>query len=120
MPEPVELGVRRGERRRVTVAERHDGDAGREVEVLTALTVVEAAAEPVDERDAGGGIGREERGARDRAHAVTAVSPISAATPLRAADAAASSFGTMPPSNAPPSTSAWARCAAIVCTRRPS
>ena len=37
VPEPVELRVRGGERRRMAVAERDDGDAGGEVEVAAAV-----------------------------------------------------------------------------------
>ena len=41
MPEPVELRVRGGERRRVAVAEPDDGDAADEVEVAAAVGVLE-------------------------------------------------------------------------------
>ena len=52
VPEPVELRVRSGERRRMPVAEPDDGDARREVEVARAGVVDEPAAVAVDERDA--------------------------------------------------------------------
>jgi hypothetical protein len=39
MPEPAELLLRGGERRRVTVTERDDCDPGAEVEVLAAVRV---------------------------------------------------------------------------------
>ena len=87
---------------------------------LPAVGVGKARAEPVDERDPARRIRRQQRALQSDAHAVTAVTPISAATPLRTAAAAASSFGTMPPSKVPSSTSAWACRAAIVCTSRPS
>ena len=44
MPQPVELRVRRGERRGVAVAEPDDGDAGEEVEVALAVGVDEPGA----------------------------------------------------------------------------
>ena len=120
MPEPVELCMRGRQRGRMPVAERHDRDPGGEVEILAAVGIGKARAEPVDEGNPARRIRRQQRVLESDAHAVTAVTPISAATPLRTAAAAASSFGTMPPSNVPSSTSAWACRAAIVCTSRPS
>ena len=59
-----------------------------------------------DERDVVARVGREQRGEVERrAHASTAVAPIVASTPCRAAPTAARSFGTIPPASSPASSS---------------
>ena len=60
MPQPVELRVRGGERRRVPVAETDDRDACEEVEVALAVGVDEPRALAVGERDVESRVGREE------------------------------------------------------------
>ena len=85
VPEPVELRVRGGERRRVAVAEPDDGDARGEVEVRAARVVDEPDAVALDERDARRRIRRQQRVLQRGAHATTAVTPMSAASPFRAA-----------------------------------
>src|SRR6266852_843585 len=119
MPEAVELPVRGGERRGMFVAERDDRDAGGEVEIAPAEVVGQPDAVAVDERDARRRIRREQCILEHDAHATTAVAPISATRPLRAARAAASTFGTIPPSNEPASTSLSARAAVIDCMSSP-
>ena len=111
MPEPVELRVRGGERGRVPVAERDDGDAGGEVEVALAVAAGEPDAVAFDEAQPRRRVRRQQCAREQRVHATTAVAPISATSPLRAAFAAASSLGTMPPSKLPWPTSCTARAA---------
>ena len=83
VPEPVELRVRSGERRRMPVAERDDGDAGGEVEIARGRGRRSSQhAVAVDERDARRRIRREQRVLERDAHATTAVTPISATRPL--------------------------------------
>ena len=105
MPESVELLVRGGERRRMAMSEADDGDARREVEVTRPVGGGQPRAVAVDERDVGADVCREHRAARGERHEVTSVRPISARTPRLAATTAACSFGTIPPSKQPASTS---------------
>ena len=91
-----------------------------EVEVPAAHVVGQPDAVALDERRARHRVGRQQRVVQHRAHAVTAVAPISATSPLRAARAAARTFGTIPPSNEPESTSAGACAALIDSTSSPS
>src|SRR5207253_7448900 len=104
VPEAVELLARSGGDRGMDVPEPDHRDPASEVEVAAPVGADEPAALALDERDVGAGVGREHRRARDDAHGTTAVRPISARTPSRAARTAASSFGTIPPANAPPSS----------------
>ena len=60
MPEPVELRVRCGQRRRMAVAEPDDGDAGEEIEVALAVGVDQPGAVAVDERDVEPRVGRQQ------------------------------------------------------------
>ena len=85
----------------------------REVEVAAAVGVGQPDALAVDERDRRGRIDGQQRAPGHRAHASTAVTPISATSPPLAACTAASSFGTMPPSKTPSPISASA-CAARI------
>ncbi len=102
VPEGVELAVRRGQRRRVAVAERDDRDPGEQVEVPLAVGVGQPDAVAGDEGDVVPRVRRQERRGREhRRHATTAVAPIDASTPPRAATTAAWSFGTIPPPSAP-------------------
>ena len=81
------------------MAERDDRDPAEEVEVAAAVDVGEPDALAGDERDVVSRVGGQER-LPWRASAVmpsTAVAPIAASTPSRAAPTAARSFGTMPP-----------------------
>ena len=99
MPEPVELRVRGGERRRVPVAEADDGDAAGEVEEACGRRRRSARSPRPDERDVRARVGRQDGATAMRcAHATTSVIPISARTPSRAASTAARSLGTIPPS----------------------
>ncbi len=118
MPEPVELGVRRGERRRVAVAEAHDRDAREQIQVAAARVVLQPRALSGHEGDAEPGVGGEQPalGGEDVAHAITAVAPMCAVIPLAAAIAAARSLGTIPPSNAPASSRRFASPARIAST----
>src|SRR5262249_11152061 len=97
MPEPLELSVRGGERRRMPVTERDDGDPGAEVEIRPAGVVEQPDAVAGDEGHVRLGVDRKQRALYDGAHATTAVAPICAARPPRAALAAARSLGTIPP-----------------------
>ena len=99
MPEAVELRLGCGQRGGVAVAERYDGDPASEVEVLATLGVPDAAALTADDRQVGVCVCRQvpleplcHRIAR-HAHATTAVSPISAPIPSRAARTAARASG---------------------------
>src|SRR5216683_6795699 len=103
----------------MAMAETDDRDPGGEVEVAAARGVGEPHAVAVDELDARRRIGREQRAVEHGLHATTAVMPISAISPFRAALAAARSFGTMPPSKSPSSTSVSARSALIERTSQP-
>ena len=116
MPQPVELRVRGGERRRMAVAEPDDRDPREQVEVAVPRVVGQPGALAVDERDRQPCVGRQQVLLGDRVHATTAVAPISAVMPLAAAIAAARSFGTIPPSNAPSSSSRLASIARIAST----
>ena len=64
MPEPVELLVGGGERRRRAMPEPDDGDPGHEVEVLAPRVVPDAAALPADDGDVGPRVRRQHRLAR--------------------------------------------------------
>ena len=102
MPEALELRLRGSERRGVPVPEPDHCDAGEEIEVALAVRIDEPRALAVGERDVEPRVRRQQLAARgDVGHATTAVRPIVAVIPLAAASAAARSFGTMPPSNAP-------------------
>ena len=105
MPEPLELRLRRGERRRVAVPEPDHRDPSGEVEVAATVRGGQPRTFAIDEGDAGTTVGWEDGRAHDDRHAVTRVAPISVWTPPRAAWTAARSFGTMPPSNVPSSRS---------------
>src|SRR4029079_12238686 len=98
-----------------TVAERDNRDPAPEVQVLAAIGVPHTAAVAVDDGEIGACVRRQEpleRGRRHR-HATTAVSPISAVSPARAAWTAAMSLGTIPPSEVPDARKAGARTGAI-------
>ncbi len=101
VPEPVELRVRGRERRRMAVPERDDGDAGGEVEIAAPVGPGEPDAVALDEADLRLGVRRQQMRLDRDAHATTAVAPMSACRPLRAARDAARSLGTMPPSKVP-------------------
>ena len=118
MPEPVELRLRRGERRGVAMAETDDRDAGEEVEVALPFGVDEPRAVAVGEGDVVPRIRRKHLvRARDLAcHATTAVCPIVAVMPLAAASAAARSLGMIPPSKAPSASMRRASPTAIAST----
>src|SRR5581483_9097586 len=119
VPEALELRPRRRERPRVAVAEADDGDAGEQVEVALAVVGDEPRALAVHERDREARVCREQRRAGEDAHATTAVAPMVAATPPRAAVTAAWSFGTIPPCSVPPSSSSLASSAPISSTTSP-
>ena len=105
----------------MAVAEPDDRDPGGEVEVAPAVVVDEPGAVALDERDVGARVGRQHGSVEDGVlTASTAVSPISARTPSRAARTAARSFGTIPPSNSPSSSSRSASSAPIDGTTPPS
>ena len=87
------------------VAEPDDGDTGGEVEVAAARVVHEPDSVPLDECHRRRRVDREQCGLEQRAHPTTTVEPISVRSPPRAACAAASSFGTIPPSKRPAPTS---------------
>ena len=120
MPEPVELSVRGGERRWVPVAEADDGDPREKVEVAPAVGVDEPRTLAGDDRHVLPCVGRQNRVRGDGAHATTAVAPISARTPSRAATTAARTFGTIPPASSPASSRRSASPAASVCATAPS
>src|SRR5258708_23056778 len=88
--------------------EADHGNACDEVQIAPARVVPEPTPLAAHECDIRTRIRREERrlGRDERLnrHAVTSVTPIVARTPCRAARIAAISFGTIPPSNAPPSS----------------
>ena len=128
MPEPVELRVRGGERRRVAVAERDDGDARRRGRGSACPSLVDQpAAVAVDERDAEARVGREQRGrcatvragsrhghraSRRRSYAGDAVA--------RGGGRGARASGRSRPRALPPSSSAVACAASIESTTSPS
>src|SRR5205085_8897735 len=116
VPESFELGLRGGEGCRMAVPEPDDRDPGDEVEIARSVLAVEPGALAARQRDAVARIGREDGCFQDRTHVTTAVSPISARTPSRAAVTAARSFGTIPPSSSPPSRSRSASPTWIACT----
>ena len=85
------------------VAETDDRDPAGEVEIAAPVGGDEPATLALHERDVGAGVGGEDGrrpGEGDR-QGTTAVSPISARMPSRAARAAACSFGTIPPAKIP-------------------
>ena len=120
MPEPVELRVRGGERRGVPVAEADDGDPGEKVEVAPPVRVDDPRPLAGDDRHVLPRVGRQNRVRGDGVHATTAVAPISARTPSRAATTAARTFGTIPPASSPVSSRRSASPAASVCATAPS
>src|SRR4051812_35130651 len=121
VPERVELRVRGRERCGVEVAEADDGDACDQVEVARAVVGGDPAPLAAHERDVGARVRRQHGRARQRAaHATTAVWPISAWTPSRAAVTAARSFGWIPPWSVPPSSSSSASSAAMRETTAPA
>ena len=118
MPEPLELSLGGGERRGVAVAEHDDRDACEEVEVAGSAGVGQPLAVARHEGDVLARVGRQEfvLSQHELVHATTAVRPMCAVMPLPAASAAARSFGTMPPSNAPASSISFARATPIAST----
>src|SRR6266446_5689170 len=105
----------------MAMAEADDGDPAEQVEVALAIRVDEPGAVALDERDVLARVRRKQIAMRRHLrHAITAVLPIRAAMPLPAASAAARSWGTMPPSNAPSSSICVARTAPMLSTRSPS
>ena len=115
MPETLELRPRCSQRDGVKVPERHHGDAASEIEVCAAVCIPDPGAFPSHQHEVRARVGRHEplepSGSdigRNRAHATTAVAPISTVSPSRAARTAARSFGTMPPSTVPLSISSVA------------
>src|SRR5919106_1360906 len=127
MPEPVELLAGGRQRSGVAMAERHDRDPATEVEVLAAGGIPEPATLAADEDHVRARIRRQEpleaafyETVTWGVHASTSVAPISAWTPRRAARTAASSFGTMPPSNAPAASSRSACTASMRSASAPS
>ena len=77
VPERRELALRGGERRRMTMPERDDGDAAEQIEVAAPLDVGEPDAVAGGERHVVARVGRQQRRrSQRRAHASTAVAPI--------------------------------------------
>ena len=60
MPEPVELCVRRRQRRWMAVPQRHDGDSPAEVEVVATVGVPDAAAVATNKGQIGARVCREQ------------------------------------------------------------
>src|SRR5439155_7002666 len=94
VPEPLELRLGGGERRGMAVTESDDGDPGDEIEVALSIRVEEPRPFAADERHVLPRVGGKDGCGERDAHATTAVSPISARSPSRAAVTAARSFGT--------------------------
>src|SRR4029079_19458814 len=126
VPQRIEVRVRRRSDRGVPVPEAGDRDPAAEVEVRAPFVVPDAAALAADDRQVCACVRRQDRSAiepragRASRHAGTSVTPIEAWTPPRAARTAATSFGTMPPSNSPASSAAWASSARSTCASSPS